>query len=88
MSTCDGPSQKQTESGTDSCCGHGAAAQTPTPPGAQDEATCPVMPGSTVIKAEAEEAGLFRDYQGQRYWLCCDSCGPLFDAEPGLYVTS
>lgn len=38
------------------------------------------------MKAEAEAAGLFRDYKGERYWLCCGSCGPLFDADPDRYV--
>lgn len=47
---------------------------------------CPVMPGSMTLKSDAEEAGLVRDYNGQRYWLCCDSCGPLFDADPERYV--
>jgi len=57
---------------------------------ATDDATaeCPVMPGSTVNKAEAEEAGLFRDYDGQRYWLCCAGCGPRFDADPARYATA
>jgi YHS domain-containing protein len=49
---------------------------------------CPVMPGSYSTKAEAEEAGLVRDHNGERYWLCCDSCGPLFDADPERYVAT
>lgn len=55
---------------------------------AEQVADCPVMPGSAVIKADAEAAGLFRDYDGARYWFCCDSCGPLFDADPQRYVTT
>ncbi len=54
--------------------------------GAEDLAECPVMPGSTVVKADAERAGLFRDHNGQRYWFCCAACGPLFDAEPQKYT--
>ncbi len=55
---------------------------------AQDEAVaeCPVMPGSMVVKEEAELAGLVREYQGKRYYLCCDACGPLFDADPARYA--
>lgn len=49
-------------------------------------AECPVMVGSATVKADAEEAGLVRDYQGQRYWLCCEACAPLFDADPERYV--
>lgn len=51
-------------------------------------ADCPVMPGSTVVKTEAEAAGLIRDYEGTRYWLCCASCGPLFDADPAKYAAA
>lgn len=54
----------------------------------EEVAECPVMEGTPVIKAEAEEAGLYRDYQGKRYWLCCEGCGPLFDAAPEEYATS
>lgn len=53
---------------------------------ASELATCPVMPGNTVVKAEAEEDGLFRDYNGTRYYFCCDSCGPLWDADPAKYA--
>lgn len=53
-----------------------------------DLAQCPVMPDSTVVKADAEAAGLVRDYQGTRYWLCCSSCGPMFDADPAEYATA
>ena len=49
-------------------------------------ATCPVMPGSTVVKTEAEEEGLVRDYNGKRYYLCCDECGSLWDAAPAQYA--
>ena len=65
--------------------GHDAAAQQSDP---NDMAECPVMPGSMVVKSEAEEDGLVRDYNGQRYYLCCDSCGPLWDAEPAKYATA
>jgi len=50
-------------------------------------AECPVMKGSTVVKATAEAAGLVRDYDGNRYWLCCAGCGPAFDADPARYAT-
>ena len=49
-------------------------------------AECVVMPGSLVDKAEAEAAGLFRDYESQRYWFCCAGCGPKFDADPARYT--
>ncbi|WP_043497209.1 hypothetical protein [Georgenia sp. SUBG003] len=51
-----------------------------------DVAECPVMPGSMVVKRDAEAAGLFRDFEGRRYWLCCAGCGPRFDASPARYA--
>ena len=49
-------------------------------------AECVVMPGTTVVKEEAELAGLVREYEGKKYYLCCDACGPLFDADPARYA--
>ncbi|MEV6924778.1 YHS domain-containing protein [Dactylosporangium sp. NPDC051485] len=76
---------------TSSCCGGGKAASAPaaTPSASsQDSATCPVMAGNLVVKSVAEAAGLFRDYEGNRYWFCCAGCGPLFDADPKRYAIS
>lgn len=41
-----------------------------------------------VLKADAEEEGLVRDYKGIRYYLCCDACAPMFDANPDRYATA
>lgn len=54
----------------------------------QDLAVCPVMPKNVVVKSEAEEAGFYRDYDGERYWLCCAGCGPRFDADPERFVVA
>ena len=54
----------------------------------EDLAECPVMAGTPVVKNDAEAAGLFRDYEGNRYWFCCAGCGPLFDADPAKYATT
>lgn len=70
------------------CCGHAPEESTVEQAPAAEMAQCPVMAGSPVVKADAEEAGLYRDYQGQRYWLCCASCGPLFDADPDRYAVA
>ena len=82
---------------SDSSCGCGHSKNTqesapetlplvPTPANAGDTtgetAECPVMVGTLVVKAEAEAKGLYRDYEGQRYWLCCPGCRPKFDAHP------
>jgi YHS domain-containing protein len=53
----------------------------------EDLAVCPVM-GSTIPKAVAETQGLFRDYNGTRYWFCCAGCGPAFGADPQEYATA
>ena len=54
--------------------------------GDQDTTTCPVMVGTPVVKAVAEAQGLFRDFEGQRYWFCCAGCGPAFDSDPAKYA--
>jgi Cu2+-exporting ATPase len=53
-----------------------------------DLVVCPVMPSNVVVKSEAEEAGNYRDYEGQRYWFCCGGCGPRFDADPERFVAA
>lgn len=69
--------------------GHGtAAADASANLSSEDIAECVVMPGSMVVKAEAEAAGLYRDYEGQRYWFCCAACGPLWDADPAKYANA
>lgn len=56
-------------------------------PPAEDHTTCPVMPETPVVKSVAEAAGLFRDYEGTRYWFCCKGCGPRFDRNPEKYAS-
>ncbi|MBO1741580.1 YHS domain-containing protein [Leifsonia sp. TF02-11] len=84
---------------TDSCCSttgnHDDAAALPAGStnllggtGADDLTECVVMKGSTVSKAKAEAAGLYRDYNGERYWFCCAGCAPRFDADPAAYVAA
>ncbi len=50
--------------------------------------TCPVMPNNRVNPERAEAKGLYRDYNGRRYWFCCADCGPMWDAEPERYATA
>ncbi|MBN9633405.1 YHS domain-containing protein [Leifsonia sp. L25] len=86
---------------SDSCCNtsttsdHHHAATMPTGStnllggtGADDLTECVVMKGSTVSKAKAEAQGLYRDYNGERYWFCCAGCAPRFDADPTAYITA
>jgi YHS domain-containing protein len=49
------------------------------------QAICPVMK-SPIDKKVAEEKGLMREYNGEKYYLCCAGCGPLFDKDPTKYV--
>ncbi|MEU4016227.1 MULTISPECIES: YHS domain-containing protein [unclassified Microbacterium] len=57
-------------------------------PPAAGMAECPVMVGSPVVIADAEAAGLFRDWEGTRYYFCCAGCGPAFDADPAKYTAA
>ncbi|WP_193554074.1 hypothetical protein [Rothia uropygialis] len=56
--------------------------------GDDDMTTCPVMVGSPVSETDAEAKGLFRDFEGQRYWFCCAGCGPTFDSDPATYAAN
>ncbi len=53
-----------------------------------ETAECYVMRGNYVNKADAEAAGLVREHEGQKYYLCCAACGPLFDAAPEKYAAA
>ncbi|WP_282856893.1 YHS domain-containing protein [Pseudoclavibacter helvolus] len=53
-----------------------------------DMTTCPVMVGNPVSKKNAEAAGLFRDFEGERYYFCCAGCGPAFDSAPSKYAAN
>ncbi|CAM3812660.1 heavy metal translocating P-type ATPase [Tsukamurella ocularis] len=60
----------------------------PVPAPSDEKTTCPVMVGNPVVKSAAEERGLFRDYDGERYFFCCPSCAPKFDADPAKYAAN
>ena len=70
---------------SESCHTH-AESPVPTEATGAETAECPVMRGGIVVKADADAAGLFRDYEGKRYWFCCAGCGPAFDADPARYA--
>lgn len=53
-----------------------------------DMTTCPVMVGSPVSKARAESVGLFRDFEGERFYFCCAGCGPAFDSDSAKYAAN
>ncbi|WP_297602109.1 heavy metal translocating P-type ATPase [Microcella sp.] len=65
---------------------HPSLASTSTPE--SKLAVCPVMPNNAVVKSDSEEAGLYRDFHGQRYWLCCEGCVLRFDADPEKFAAS
>lgn len=80
---------------TSSCCSTSAVNPTTAGNGREnllgtpdDMTICPVMAGTPVVKAAAEAAGLFRDYNGERYYFCCAGCGPAFDADPDRYANA
>lgn len=47
---------------------------------------CPVMEGILVDKEEAEANGRVREYEGNKYYLCCDSCITMFEMSPEQYA--
>ncbi|MCA0156614.1 heavy metal translocating P-type ATPase [Tsukamurella sp. M9C] len=55
---------------------------------ADENTTCPVMVGNPVVKSTAEARGLFRDFDGERYFFCCPSCAPKFDSDPAKYAAN
>ncbi|CAM3219232.1 YHS domain-containing protein [Prescottella defluvii] len=69
-----------------SCCS--TTVPSPAAADADDMTTCPVMVGTPVSKKAAEAAGLVRDFEGQRYYLCCPGCGPAFDSDPARYAAN
>ncbi|WP_019201885.1 YHS domain-containing protein [Tsukamurella sp. 1534] len=78
-----------------SCCGHASDAAEPLElsrtapaPSVDEMAECPVMAGTAVHKATAVSKGLYRDFDGTRYYLCCAGCGPKFDADPHKYTAA
>lgn len=70
------------------CSGHAPKTEDLAKANSDDVTECLVMAGTPVIKSDAEAAGLYRDYNGERYWFCCAACGPLFDADPDRYANA
>lgn len=70
------------------CSGHAPNTEDLAEANSDDVTECLVMAGTPVIKSDAEAAGLYRDYNGERYWFCCAACGPLFDADPDRYANA
>lgn len=48
---------------------------------------CAVMTQEEVDPQQAEAKGLYRDYEGERYYFCCPGCVTKFDADPAKYAT-
>lgn len=70
------------------CSGHAPKTEDLAKANSDDVTECLVMAGTPVIKSQAEAEGLYRDYNGERYWFCCAACGPLFDADPDRYANA
>ena len=47
---------------------------------------CAVMTSKAVEPQQAVAKGLYRDYEGQRYYFCCHGCLNKFDADPAKYA--
>jgi Cu2+-exporting ATPase len=48
-------------------------------------ATCPVM-GVKINKKEAEDKGLMLEYEGKKYYVCCNHCVEIFNKHPEKYI--
>lgn len=46
---------------------------------------CVVM-NTQVDKKTARSKRLVRQFQGEKYYLCCQTCATLFDKEPAKYA--
>lgn len=44
---------------------------------------CPVMKGVEISNTEGKK---YQDYEGVRYYFCCDGCPEKFAAEPAKYA--
>lgn len=52
----------------------------------KDTLTCPVMIGVPVDEEESEKNGCVREFEGKKYYFCCNSCVEDFDADPNQYA--
>ncbi|SDL12249.1 hypothetical protein SAMN04488242_0309 [Tessaracoccus oleiagri] len=66
--------------------GHGHHGTVIAGPG--DEVVICAVRGNQTLRSTAEDAGLFRDRAGQRYFFCCAHCAELFDADPTAHRTA
>ena len=58
------------------------------PGSSQPDARRRLIPGKFANKARADAAGLYREYEGNQYWLCCRTCGRLWDDDPAKYAAA
>ena len=48
---------------------------------ANEQKTCPIMPGNPINK------NLFTEYKGKKVYFCCPGCEPKFKENPEQYLT-
>ena len=63
-----------------SCCGNPNESQR-----MEKQTLCPVMK-NPVNEKVAEGKGMVREYQGKKYYFCCDSCPETFEKNPTSYI--
>lgn len=63
--------------------GSATAAETVAFVNADGKLACPVR-GDVI--ASKDKADGYSDYKGKRYYFCCASCKPQFDADPEKYA--
>lgn len=50
------------------------------------KAMCPVM-NTLVDKKAARSKQMVREFQGKKYFLCCQTCVTMFDKTPNTYTS-
>ncbi len=50
-----------------------------------EKSICPVM-STPVDTKQARSKRMVREYNGKKYYLCCQTCVKLFDKKPASYA--
>jgi YHS domain-containing protein len=58
------------------------------PEGNPDPGYCPVMGGKVDKEKANVTAALHYDYEGKRYYFCCEGCKPKFEKNPAKWIAT
>lgn len=63
-------------------------AVTQLPEGGPNPGYCIVMGNKVDMEKAGADEALHSDYQGKRYYFCCEGCKPKFDQDPEKWIAS